>query len=155
MEPKPFVVKPSEVPEYESFNYPRKETPLIDAATCGAKDLTINLFKLPPGEISRNGIHAVDEVYYVISGRARIVMGGESHQIEPPPDGRARKVVGGETFYVEPGMVVYIPKNVRHQSTNLGDDELVYLVVFAPPAGVPQYWEYEPDNWIRHDPKKS
>ncbi len=154
MEPKPYVVKPSEVPEYESSNYPRKVTPLINAATCGVKDLTIGLFKLPPGEITRNDIHTVDEVYYVISGKARIVMGGESRQIEPPPDERARKVVGGETFYVEPGMVVYIPKNVRHQSTNLGDDELVYLIVFAPPTGVPPYWAYEPDNWIRHDPGK-
>ena len=154
MEPKPFVIKPSEAPEYVSENYPRKITPLVNVNSCGAKDMTIHLFKLPPGEITRNDIHAVDEVYYVISGRARIVMGGEGRKIEPPPDSRAREVIGGETFEVEPGMVVFIPKNVRHQSTNIGDDELCYLIVFAPPTGVPPYWVLEPDNWVRRDPGK-
>ena len=128
MEPKPYIVRPSEVAQYEGRNPKRWIGPLIDAATCGAEKLSANLYRLPPGEISKRDIHAQEEMYYVVSGKARLVM-------------------GEETFHVERGMVVFIPANCWHQSTSLGDEDLRYLCVFAPPpSGTPIYVE---EKWIR------
>ncbi len=129
--PRAWVIRPAEMPEYECYDPPRKVAPLIDGDLCGAEGISAGFYKLMPGDSSKNDIHDVEEMYYVVSGNGRLT-------------------IGDETFLVEPGMVAYIPARQWHQSTNIGDDELCYLWVFAPPtAGPPIYAE---EGWTRHDP---
>ena len=109
-EMKVWVVRPSEMEEYECFDPPRTVMPLITEELCGAVNLTAGFFRLKPGDISKNDIHAEEEMYYVVSGRARIV-------------------IDHETFLVEPGMVVFIPPDRWHQSTSIGKAELCYFWV--------------------------
>jgi mannose-6-phosphate isomerase-like protein (cupin superfamily) len=126
VKPKPYVVRASDVPQYEGDRPTRWIIPLINTSSCGATQLAANLYRLPPGETSMRDIHAEEEMYYVLGGKACLIM-------------------GDETFQVEAGMVVFIPPNCWHQSTNCGQEDLCYLCVFAPPpSGTPIY---EAENW--------
>ena len=75
-------------------------------------DLSAGLYRLPAGGIDAQLPHAEDEVYYVVSGRGRIRVGGED-----------RLVLGGS--------VVYVPKTVEHKFHAIEED-LSILVFFAP-----------------------
>ena len=132
MAPIRWAVSQWQMTEYECDDPPRKVTPLVTADLCGANGLSAGLYKLAPGDTSKNDIHEEEEIYYVVSGTGRLVMDGQS-------------------FAVEKGMVVYIPPRCWHQSTNLGSDELCYFWVFAPPPpGTPMYIA---EGWARHEPR--
>lgn len=70
---------------------------------------------LPVGGKTECHLHrTVEEVYYFLEGRGRIL-------------------VGDECLDVEPGMSVLHRPGVRHQTWNTGDVPLVFLCVCAPP----------------------
>jgi mannose-6-phosphate isomerase-like protein (cupin superfamily) len=75
-------------------------------------DLSAGIYRLPAGGIDPQLPHSEDEVYYVVSGRARIQVGAED-----------RVVVGGSA--------VYVGKNVQHKFHSIEED-LTILVFFAP-----------------------
>ena len=75
-------------------------------------DLSMGLYRLPAGGIDPQQPHTEDEVYYVVSGRGRVRVGGED-----------RLVMGGS--------VVYVPKTVEHKFHSIEED-LTLLVFFAP-----------------------
>jgi quercetin dioxygenase-like cupin family protein len=68
-------------------------------------DLSMGLYMLPAGGTDPQSPHTEDEVYYVISGRAKIL--------------------------VQAGSVVYVAKNVAHHFHSIEED-LTVLVFFAP-----------------------
>jgi mannose-6-phosphate isomerase-like protein (cupin superfamily) len=75
-------------------------------------DLSMGLYVLPTGGTDPQSPHTEDEVYYVVSGKAKI---------------RVRE----EDSDVEAGSIVYVPKNVVHKFHSI-DEELRMLVFFAP-----------------------
>lgn len=75
-------------------------------------DLSMGLYVLPAGGIDRQSPHTEDEVYYVVSGKAKIKVGEED------------RVVGA-------GSIVYVAKNVEHRFHSI-EAELKILVFFAP-----------------------
>jgi mannose-6-phosphate isomerase-like protein (cupin superfamily) len=75
-------------------------------------DLSMGLYVLPVGGTDPQSPHTEDEVYYVVSGRAKIR-------------------VADEDSVVQGGSVVYVPKNVEHRFHSI-DEELTVLVFFAP-----------------------
>ncbi len=75
-------------------------------------DLSVGLYVLPAGGTDPQGPHTEDEVYYVISGRGRIL-------------------VGDEDAPVQAGSVVFVPADVVHRFHDI-EDELVILVAFGP-----------------------
>lgn len=75
-------------------------------------DLSMGLYVLPAGGTDPQSPHTEDEVYYVVSGRARIT-------------------VGAETRPVQAGSIVYVEKNVAHRFHSIEED-LTILVFFAP-----------------------
>jgi mannose-6-phosphate isomerase-like protein (cupin superfamily) len=77
--------------------------------------LSIGTYSVPVGGSDTQLPHTEDEVYVVPAGRARIV--GESGSAE-----------------VGAGSVVYVPAHERHRFVDVTED-LVVLVVFAPPEG--------------------
>jgi len=75
-------------------------------------NLSMGLYVLPAGGTDPQRPHTEDEVYYVVSGRARIRVGDEDRPVEA-------------------GSVVYVAKNVEHRFHSI-EAELRVLVFFAP-----------------------
>ena len=75
-------------------------------------DLSMGLYVLPAGGADPQSPHSEDEVYYVVSGRAQILVAEESHGVQA-------------------GSIVYVTKNVAHRFHSIEED-LTVLVFFAP-----------------------
>jgi mannose-6-phosphate isomerase-like protein (cupin superfamily) len=75
-------------------------------------DLSMGLYVLPTGGGDPQSPHTEDEVYYVVSGRARIKVADEDRTVQA-------------------GSIVYVAKNVEHRF-HLIEEELTVLVFFVP-----------------------
>jgi mannose-6-phosphate isomerase-like protein (cupin superfamily) len=75
-------------------------------------DLSMGLYVLPAGGTDPQSPHTEDEVYYVVSGRAKIKVADEDRSVEA-------------------GSIVYVAKNVEHRFHSI-EEELTLLVFFAP-----------------------
>jgi len=75
-------------------------------------DLSMGLYVLPAGGKDPQSPHTEDEVYYVVSGRARILVTDEEQDVRA-------------------GSIVYVAKNVAHHFHSIEED-LTVLVFFAP-----------------------
>ena len=47
-------------------------------------------------------------------------------------EGRARFVVDGETYEADPGCAIYMPSESKHQVINIGEGELRFLTIISP-----------------------
>ena len=77
-----------------------------------APDLSMGLCVLPAGGTDSQSPHTEDEVYYVVSGKAKIQIADEDRAIQT-------------------GSIVYVAKNVKHRFHSI-EEELTVLVFFAP-----------------------
>lgn len=75
-------------------------------------DLSMGLYVLPAGGSDPQSAHTEDEVYYVISGQARLRIADEDR-------------------LVQAGSIVYVAKQVEHKFHSIEAD-LTVLVFFAP-----------------------
>jgi mannose-6-phosphate isomerase-like protein (cupin superfamily) len=75
-------------------------------------DLSMGLYVLSAGGTDSQSPHTEDEVYYVVSGKAKIL-------------------VADQTRDVQAGSIVYVEKNVAHRFHSI-EEELTVLVFFAP-----------------------
>ena len=75
-------------------------------------DLSMGLYVLPAGGIDAQSAHTEDEVYSVVSGRAKLRVANEDRDVQP-------------------GAVIYVAKNVEHRFHSI-EEELTLLVFFAP-----------------------
>ena len=75
-------------------------------------DLSLGLYVLPAGSTDPQSPHREDEVYYVVSGKAQILVAEENRNVQP-------------------GSIVYVEKNVAHRFHSIEED-LTVLVFFAP-----------------------
>ena len=75
-------------------------------------DLSMGLYVLPAGGTDPQSPHTEDEVYYVVSGRAKIK-------------------VADEDRLVQAGSIIYVAKNVEHRFHSI-EEELTVIVFFAP-----------------------
>lgn len=75
-------------------------------------DLSMGLYILPAGGTDPQSPHTEDEVYYVVSGKAKIKVTDEDRDVQA-------------------GSVVYIAKNVEHKFHSI-EEELTIIVFFAP-----------------------
>lgn len=78
-------------------------------------DLSVGLYVLAPGQPDRQRPHDEDEVYVVMSGRGRITVGVDVHDVSP-------------------GSVVFVGAAVPHRFHDI-TDELRLLVAFGPAEG--------------------
>lgn len=77
----------------------------------GGERLSGAIYRLPAGAHDLQGPHLEDEVYVVLSGKAKLRIGGEERAIQP-------------------GLVVFIPANVAHSFVAIEDD-LTLLAMFS------------------------
>ena len=75
-------------------------------------DLSMGLYLLPAGGTDPQSPHTEDEVYYVVSGRAKIKVADEDRAVQA-------------------GSIVYVAKNVEHRFHSI-EEELTVIVFFAP-----------------------
>lgn len=75
-------------------------------------DLSMGLYVLPTGGTDTQSPHTEDEVYYVVSGKAKIKVADEDRDVKA-------------------GSIVYVAKNVEHRFHSI-EEELTILVFFAP-----------------------
>jgi mannose-6-phosphate isomerase-like protein (cupin superfamily) len=83
--------------------------------TSGAKTCTINCIKTPAGGGSPAGmhVHAVDQIFYILSGTMSI-------EIE------------GKKYDCSPGSLIIFPAGVRHRNWNGGSEPTVHLAFNTP-----------------------
>jgi len=79
-------------------------------------DLSMGLYVLPAGGTDPQSPHTEDEVYYVVSGKAKILVAEENGDVQA-------------------GSIIYVKKNVAHRFHSI-EEELTVLVFFAPA----EYW---------------
>jgi len=75
-------------------------------------DLSVGLYVLPAGGTDLQTPHTEDEVYHVVSGRGRLVVGDEDREVGP-------------------GSIVFVAADTSHRFHDI-EEELVILVVFGP-----------------------
>jgi len=75
-------------------------------------DLSMGLYVLPTGGTDPQSPHTEDEVYYILSGRAKIRVADEDRDVQA-------------------GSIVYVAKNVEHRFHSI-EEELKVIVFFAP-----------------------
>jgi len=75
-------------------------------------DISMGLYVLPAGGTDPQSPHTEDEVYYVLSGRAKIQVADEDRDVQA-------------------GSIVYVAKNVEHRFHSI-DEELTVIVFFSP-----------------------
>jgi len=75
-------------------------------------DLSMGLYVLPKGGLDLQSPHTEDEVYYIVSGRAKIKVADEERDVDA-------------------GSIVYVAKNVEHRFHSI-EEELKVIVFFAP-----------------------
>lgn len=75
-------------------------------------DLSMGLYVLPAGGADPQSPHTEDEVYYVVSGTAKIKVANEDRNVRA-------------------GSIVYVAKNVEHKFHSI-EEELMVIVFFAP-----------------------
>ena len=77
--------------------------------------LSLGLYALPERGIDPQKPHAEDEVYFVIEGRARVIVGKEEQAVAP-------------------GSIIFVAAGVPHRFHSILED-LKLLVFFAPAEG--------------------
>jgi mannose-6-phosphate isomerase-like protein (cupin superfamily) len=75
-------------------------------------DLSMGLYVLPAGGADPQSPHTEDEVYYVLNGRAKILVAEENRDVQA-------------------GSIIYVEKKVAHRFHSIEED-LTVLVFFAP-----------------------
>ena len=75
--------------------------------------LSVGLYLLPAGGADNQTPHNEDEVYYAVSGRAKLRVEEEDHSVEP-------------------GTLLFVPAQALHFFHNI-EEELVLIVFWAPP----------------------
>jgi mannose-6-phosphate isomerase-like protein (cupin superfamily) len=83
--------------------------------SCGS--LSVGLYRLAAGADDPQAPHGEDEVYYIVSGRARLT-------------------AGDEDMAVAPGSTIFVAREIPHRFHSIEED-LSVLVFFAP-EHVPQ-----------------
>jgi quercetin dioxygenase-like cupin family protein len=77
--------------------------------------LSAGVYVLPAGGVDVQSPHKQDEVYYVVSGKARMRAGAQDRSLIP-------------------GSLIFVAADVEHRFYAI-EEELTLLVFFAPPEG--------------------
>ncbi len=83
----------------------------------GVEGLSVGMTILPPGKTSSFHSHDVEcETWIIVSGEGEVRVGEE------------RELVGPES-------VVFLPRNIKHQIINTGQEPLRMFWIYTPPGG--------------------
>ena len=103
-------------PAAEAFSVPSIEAELAEAGKSWRQFLTrpslsCGVYRLAAGATDKQSPHQLDEIYYVVSGRATLQVGDQNHDSEP-------------------GSVLFVPAGASHRFVDIEED-LTTLVFFS------------------------
>lgn len=78
-------------------------------------NLSLGIYSLPIGDQDHQKPHTEDEVYYVVSGHAKLQVGEDDRTVKP-------------------GSIIFVGAGVEHRFHDITENIMV-MVVFAPPRG--------------------
>lgn len=88
---------------------------VIHPQTIGSENVAMGIGYVNPGEELLRHRHAYEEMYYYLQGTGTMI-------------------VDKAVLKTEPGLFVYVPANVPHHTINTGDEPMVLLYSYWPPA---------------------
>lgn len=113
---RPIIVHISEI-EGEYRDPPRRSRLLLSGHNVGAQNASLGVNVTEVDSMIPDHKHEdCEELMYIISGRARLVI----------EDGQ-------EEYEIGPDTAIYSPKGVTHRLENIGDTELKLVWVYSPP----------------------
>ena len=77
--------------------------------------MSLEVYRLEAGATDPQDPHTEDEVYYIVTGSAKIR-------------------IGDDVYPVEPGDIIFVEREVEHYFFDI-ESELITLIFFAPPYG--------------------
>jgi mannose-6-phosphate isomerase-like protein (cupin superfamily) len=95
---------------------------LLQAGDDAAADLAVTWVEVATGAAQTPHAHAPQQVYIVVSGSGRMLVGDEERDVGA-------------------GDLVFVPPAVRHGITNTGDDTLTYVSAATPAFSVTDLYE--------------
>ncbi|UCF61763.1 MAG: cupin domain-containing protein [Anaerolineaceae bacterium] len=113
---RPIIVQLSEI-EGEYRDPPRRSRLLLSGHNVGARNASMGVNVTEVGSMIPDHKHEdCEELMYIISGHARLVI----------EDGQ-------EVYEIGPDTAIYSPKGVTHRLENIGNTELKLVWVYSPP----------------------
>ena len=114
--PHTYFVRPEDVPAYSPANHTGTvDRRLIGPETVGARHLEVLLGTLEKGGAALPHAHpGIEQVCYLLAGRARAEVGGQSREIGP-------------------GECCFFPAGEEHVFTVVSDEPVRLLVIYSPP----------------------
>ena len=118
LRPRSYFVRPEDVPVYGPANHTgTANRRLIGPETVGARQLEVVLGTLQKGGAALPHAHpGIEQVCYMLEGRARATVGGASCEIGP-------------------GECCFFPADAPHSFEVVSDEPVKVLVIYAPPYG--------------------
>lgn len=125
-----YFVRPEDVPAYSPANHTGTvNRRLIGPETVGAQHLEVLLGTLEKGGAALPHAHpGIEQVCYMLAGRARAEIGGQNREIGP-------------------GECCFFPAGEEHVFTVVSDEPVRLLVIYSPPYGE------NPDKVVRRHPE--
>ena len=77
--------------------------------------MSLEVYRLEAGATDPQDPHTEDEVYYIVTGPAKIRIGDDVHPVEP-------------------GDIIFVEREIDHYFFDI-ESELITLIFFAPPYG--------------------
>lgn len=77
--------------------------------------MSLEVYRLEAGATDPQDPHTEDEVYFIVSGSAKLQIGDDAHPVED-------------------GDIIFVERDVEHYFFDI-EEELVTLIFFAPPYG--------------------
>lgn len=95
----------------------------------------IAIFNDTKRENDLNEVHDnSDDIYYVLKGKATLVLGGtlvDANEISPG-EWRAKTATGGEKYEIKKGDLIFVPRGTRHQRTVTGGSfSMILIKIFS------------------------
>jgi len=88
---------------------------LRDAVTGVAKNFSLLVNTSKAGTKGKEHKHTVEHCWYILSGKGTVYLNGKS-------------------FRIEPKMAIYVPVNTLHKLDVEPDEDITYIVIYAPPG---------------------
>jgi quercetin dioxygenase-like cupin family protein len=88
---------------------------LIDEETSGAKNFSLLVNTTQAGAKGAEHTHDVEHCWYILSGKGTMYIDGQAYRIEPQT-------------------AIYTPANMLHKVDADPEEDLTYVVIYAPPG---------------------
>lgn len=133
---RPYVIKTKQqVSDIEKALAAKPGNTNEDVVAQAGEQTRVAVFHDSKREGDLNEVHdGSDDIYYVLSGKATLMLGGTlvSPNEISPGEWRAKEATGGDKVEIKKGDLVFVPRGMRHQRTVTGKGfSMILIKIFA------------------------